>query len=71
VPLERVSFGPFISDKVRGYNFLRRRVEGAGSMASSHKMPHKELDPLVLNEVDDFLYILRFTLPQPITSYHK
>jgi hypothetical protein len=52
VPSERVSFRPFVSDKVHGYNILCRKVEDAGSMASSHKKPHKELDPLVPNEVN-------------------
>jgi len=40
-------------------------------MASSHKMPHKEFDPVVPNDVYDFLYILGLTQPQPITSYHR
>jgi hypothetical protein len=68
VPSERVSFFPFVFDKEHGYNILCRKVEDAGSMASSHKKPHKELDPLMPNEVDDFLSILRLTQPQPITS---
>ena len=71
MPSERVSLRPFVSDKVHGYNILCRRAEGAGSMASRHKKPHKELDPLAPNEVDDFLYILRLTQPQPISSYHR
>jgi len=57
VPSERVSFGPFVSDEERGYNILYRKVEDARSMASSHKEPYEELDPLLPNEVDDFLYI--------------
>jgi len=40
-------------------------------MASSHEKPHKELDPLISNDVDDFSNILRFTLPQPKTSYRR
>ena len=57
MPLERVSFRPFVSDKEHGYIILCRKVEDAGSMASSHKEPYEELDPLLPNEVDDFLYI--------------
>jgi len=57
VPSEIISFRPFISDTVHGYNILCRKVEGAGSMAWCHKKPHKELDPLAPNEVVDFLYI--------------
>jgi hypothetical protein len=71
VPLVRVSFRRFISDKEHGYNILSQKVEGAGSMPSSHKKPYKELDLLALNEVDDFLFILRLTQPQPITSYRR
>jgi len=71
VPSEKVSFHPFVCDKEYGYNILCRKVEDAGSMVSSHKKPHKELDPLVPNEVDDFLYILRLTQPQPIISNRR
>jgi len=71
VPLEITSFRPFVSDTVHGDNILCRKVEGAGLMAYFHKTLHKELDPLVPNEVVNFLYILRLTQPQPITSYHK
>ena len=63
MPLDRVSFHCSGSDKEHAYNMLWRKVEDAGSMASSHKKPHKELDPLVPNEVDDFLYIVRLTQP--------
>jgi len=71
VPSEIISFHPFVSDKEYGYNILCRKVEGVGSMASGHKQPHKDLDPLAPNEVEDFLYILRLTQPQPITSYRR
>jgi len=66
-----ISFHPFVSDTVHEYNILCRKVEGAGSMACCHKKPHKELDPLVPNEVVNFLYILRLTQPRPIISYRK
>ena len=68
---EITCFHPFVSEMVHGYNILCRKVEGAGSMAQCHKKPHKKLDPLVRNEVVDFLYILRLTQPQPIFSYHR
>ena len=71
MPWEITSFHPFISDTVHGYSILCRKVECAGSMDWCHKKPHMELDPLVPNEVVDFLYILRLTQPQPITSYHR
>ena len=71
MPSERDSFHPFFSDKVHGYNILCRKVEDAESMALSHKKPHKELDPLVPNEADGFLYILRLTQPQPIIFYRR
>ena len=68
---ERVSFRPFVSDKEHEHNILCQKVEDVGSMALSNKKAHKELDPLVPNEIDNFLYILRLTLPQPITSYRR
>jgi len=58
VPLEIVAFHPFVSHKVHGYTILCQTVEDAESMASSHEMPHKGLDPLVPNEVDHFLYTI-------------
>jgi len=71
VPSEITSFHPFVSDTIHGYSILCQKVEDAGSMAWCHIKPQKELDPLVPNEVVDFLYILRLTQPQPITSYHR
>jgi len=71
VPSEIPSFCPFVSDTVHGFNILCRKVEGAGSMAWCDEKPHKELDPLVPNEVVYFLYILKLTQPQPMTSYHR
>jgi len=70
VPSGKFSFRPFVSDKEHGYNILSQKVEDAGSMASSHQKPHKELDPLSQYEVVNFLYILRITLLQPIIFYH-
>jgi len=42
------------SDTVHGYIIPFGKVEVAGSMACCHKVPHKQLDHLVPNEIVNF-----------------